>query len=194
MATNSLFWSTWVFVIILNVLHLLVCDFPVEFALIISNCSEHRSFHPYRLFCYLPMPVLHSFPISSEFSILLFGFFWFLLIMWFLLIIIISTSVVTLLVHNLSLSNLMSFLTSFMSTWSFLDSTFAFVFVFPRICYNMKSCNFKYYLACCLFNLCDSWKYLRFLWSIQTSNFSIAFSKYYLHFVKAFTIVSNFLL
>ena len=40
--------------------------------------------------------------------------------------------------HNSSLSIWMSWLSSFMSTFSFLDNMSACVFVFPRICHRVK--------------------------------------------------------
>ena len=59
-ATNSFSWSTQAFFVILDVLHLLVYGFLVEFTLISSGCLEHIFFLLYRLlYCSSMLVLLH---------------------------------------------------------------------------------------------------------------------------------------
>ena len=72
----------------------------------------------------------------------------------------------------------------------------AFIFVFPGICRRVKLqfCSFRYHLACRLLSLYSSLKYLRFLWSVYTSNFSTTSNRYCHHLSRASTIASSSLL
>ena len=112
---------------------------------------------------------------------------------WFFLKFAISASMNSLFFHSSFLSILISLLSSLVSTWSFLDKISTFVFVFPGICHHSLA-TWSTILLVYLLSLYGSLKYLRFSWSVQTSNFSIAFNRYCLYFTKAFTITNSSLL
>ena len=87
LATNNSSWLTWAFFVDLDVLYLLVHNFPIGSILNFSDCLEHRFFLLCTLLHFLPMAVHFSFPIPSILLVLLCYSFVFLLTMWFLLLV-----------------------------------------------------------------------------------------------------------
>ena len=85
LAISSSSWLTQASFVILDVLHLLVHDFLIEFVLEFSSCLKHRSFPSYIPLHCLSMLDHPLFPILSGLLVLLYYSSGFLLIIWFLL-------------------------------------------------------------------------------------------------------------
>ena len=86
LTTNNFFWLNQAYFVVLNVLHLLVCDSFVRFVLKFSDYQKHRSFLLCILLHWISMLVYFLFQIPFILSTLLYYYFRFLLIMWFLLL------------------------------------------------------------------------------------------------------------
>ena len=139
LVTNSFSWLIPSFCIVLNVRHLVDCGCHQVSCLKVVCFLGHRSCHLYRQFCFLPI-----FVTSCS-------------LVWIFLIcscipssitcrcsflsstIDVPSWLVICHIHNSSLSIWISWLSSFVSTFSLLNNMSAFVFVFPGICYRIKS-------------------------------------------------------
>ena len=108
-----------------------------------------------------------------------------------------STSFVLFTSNYSSLTSISSSLSLFTPTSqsSLLLKLSAFSILLSGICLSIKSNLNKYraYLACLLFNFCTFMKYLRFLWSVQISNFVVIPFRKYLYAFKYLTTANIFL-
>ena len=78
LATNNSSWLIQVFFVILDILYLLGHGSLIRFALIFSDCLEHKFFLSHKLFCCLLISILCLSLILSEPLVFLFGFFYYL--------------------------------------------------------------------------------------------------------------------